>query len=558
MFVSSAFQGMKQVVLSLRLSKVARRSLCCLTAGAMIWGEFSLGASPAWSQPTAAITCDPATLPPLPSRQQSSGPVDLGSLPGTSSNAVDLAKLPALAPPTKDLAVPRTPEAVRVDTIQPISLEQAVELARQRNRSLQIAALQVDQQRFALQQTRSSLYPTVDAQAGITRTDSAQAKIAIKQQKSDVQDRIDRLERIPNPTPIQLQTLAALRQQLRALDNQSTANNNFNGTVALNYDVFTSGQRPASIRAAEAALRSVEQAYNTQLQQLRLDVANDYYDLQQADESVKIGRQAVENAQENLRVTQAKETAGLGTRFEVLQAQVTLANQQQQLIQAQNQQLVAQRQLAQRLSLPSNLTFTAADPVVIAGEWSPTLEDSIVRSLQSRAELAQVFEQRTIAQQNRRVALGSLGPQLGFNASVSVADDLVDNQLGSLGYGLGAQASKLIFDGGAAKAIAAQQEANAAIAETQFADFRNLIRFQVEQNYYTLRSSRDRILTTRCAIEQAQQGLNLARLRRDYGVGTSLEVSNATTDLAQAENNYLSAIVDYNRAFAALQRFVGQ
>ncbi|HEY9828252.1 MAG TPA: TolC family protein [Stenomitos sp.] len=556
--MSSAFKGMKQVVLSLQLSKVARRSLCCLTAGAMIWGEFSLGASPAWSQPTAPITCDPATLSPLPSRQQSSGPVDLGSLPGTSAQAADLAKVPALAPPTKDLGVPRTPEAVRVDTIQPITLEQSVELARQRNRSLQIAALQVDQQRFALQQTRSSLYPTVDVQAGITRTDSAQAKIALKQQKSEVQDRIDRLERIPNPTPTQIQTLAALRQQLRVLDNQSTASNNFNGTLALNYDVFTSGQRPASIRAAEAALRSVEQAYNTQLQQLRLDVANDYYDLQQADESVKIGRQAVENAQENLRVTQAKETAGLGTRFEVLQAQVTLANQQQQLIQAQNQQLVAQRQLAQRLSLPPNLTFTAADPVVIAGEWSPTLEDSIVRSLQNRAELAQVFEQRTIAQQNRRVALGSLGPQLGFNASVSVADDLVDSQLGSLGYGLGAQASKLIFDGGAAKAIAAQQEANVAIAETQFADFRNLIRFQVEQNYYTLRSSRDRILTTRCAIEQAQQGLNLARLRRDYGVGTSLEVSNATTDLAQAENNYLSAIVDYNRAFAALQRFVGQ
>jgi outer membrane protein TolC len=34
-------------------------------------------------------------------------------------------------------------------------------------------------------------------------------------------------------------------------------------------------------------------------------------------------------------------------------------------------------------------------------------------------------------------------------------------------------------------------------------------------------------------------------------------VSNATTDLAQAENNYLRAIVDYNRSLASLQRFLG-
>jgi OMF family outer membrane factor len=454
--------------------------------------------------------------------------------------------------------VPSTSAEVTITTTQPLTLEQAIELARRRNRDLQVAALEVDQQRFALREVRASLYPAVDVQAGITRSDSAQAKISIKQQKSELQSQIDKLTQVPVPTPEQRQTLASLRKQLRSLDNQSTASNSFSGSLNLSYDVFTSGQRPASIRAAEAALSSSEQAYQTQLQQFRLDVANDYYDLQQADELVRIARQTVTNAEENLRVTQAKEAAGIGTRFEVLQAEVSLADSKQQLIQAENQQQIARRQLAQRLSFPDTLTLKAADPVAMMGEWSPSLEDSIVRALQNRTELAQVLEQRKIAQQNRRVALGSLGPQLTFSANVSLADDLIDDNLGTYGYGLGAQASKTIFDGGSAKAIAAQQQTNVDIAETQFANFKNLIRFQVEQNYYTLKSSRDRILTTRCAIEQAQQGLTLAKLRRDYGVGTSLEVSNATTDLAQAENNYLSAIVDYNRALASLQRFVGQ
>jgi OMF family outer membrane factor len=490
--------------------------------------------------------------------------VDLGSLPQDASGnaqknarnkAADLSQIKGIAPPTTSLEIPQSPAAVTVDKTQPLSLAEALELGRSRSRELQIKALEVERQRAAVREARATLYPSVAVEAGISRSDSAQAKIALKQQKSELRDQIEQLAQIPAPTPEQVLTLAQLRRQLRSLENESTADNSFSGGLSLNYDIFTSGQRPASIRAAEAALRSTEQDYQTQLQQVRLDVANDYFDLQQADELVRIARQTVTNAEENLRVTQAREAQGVGTRFEVLQAEVALADRKQQLIQSENQQQTARRQLAQQLSLPDTITPTASDPVAMIGEWSPSLEESIVKALQGRTELAQVLEQRQIAQQNRRVALGSLGPQLTFNANVELADDLIDSNLGAFGYGLGVEASKTVFDGGSAKAIAKQQQLNATIAETQFASFKQLIRFQVEQNYYTLKSSRERILTTRCAIEQAQQGLNLAKLRRDYGVGTSLEVSNATTDLAQAENNYLSAIVDYNRALAALQRF---
>jgi outer membrane protein TolC len=462
----------------------------------------------------APVNCDNTTLPLAPARPAGSGTQGLEQF----------------AEPASSLQVPKAPAEVTITTTAPLTLEQSIELARRRNRDLQISALQIQQQREALREVRASIYPVVDTQAGITRSDSAQAAIAAKQ----IGKRTGRNVNRPNAT------------------------NNFSGGVNLSYDVFTSGQRSASIRAAEAAIRSSEQAYQTRFQQLRLDVANDYYDLQQAGELIRIARQSVSSAEENVRVTSAREAAGIGTRFEVLQAEVTLADQRQQLLQAQSQQRTAQRQVAQRLSLPEMTTVTAADPVAMSGEWSLPLEDSIVGALQNRSELSQVLAQRTIAQQNRRVALGSLGPQLAFTTNIALADSFDDTQLGAYGYGLGVEVSKTIFDGGSAKAIAAQQQTNATIAETQFASFKNVIRFQIEQNFYTLQSSRERILTTRCAIEQARQGLRLAELRRDNGVGTSLEVSNATTDLAQAENNYLRAIIDYNRSLAALQRFVGE
>lgn len=527
----SVLHSIQQTALqSQRALKIVGHSRSCRAwVGVVVAMAGSLASTlPVVSQPSAtttAITCDPNAPPPEINRgtpgTSPTGSLDLGSLPGSSPSA----QAADLAPPSDTLQVPSKPEDVTITATQAITLGQAVDLAQRRNRDLQIAALQVEQQRFALRQAKAAIYPAVTTSAGITRSDSAQAAIAAKQ---------------------------------AGLPNRPNARNNFNGSVQLDYDVFTSGQRTASIRAAESALKSTEKIYQTQLRQLRLDVANDYYDLQQADESIKIAQQSVDNAAENLRVAQARESAGLGTRFDVLQAQVLLADRKQQLIQAQSQQQVSRRQLAQRLSLPESVTVVSADAVAIAGTWQPTLEESIVQALQNRSELGQVLDQRNIALQNRKVALGSLGPQLTFSANIALADDLADNNLGAYGYSVGAEASKTIFDGGSAKAIATQQQLSSSIAETQFTSFKNVIRFQVEQNYYTLQSSRERIGTTRCAIEQAEQGLTLAKLRRDNGVGTSLEVSNATTDLAQARNNYLAAIISYNRALSALQRFTAQ
>ncbi|NCJ06941.1 TolC family protein [Synechococcales cyanobacterium C] len=441
------------------------------------------------------------------------------------------------------LELPTDPSQVQVTFNQPITLEQAIELAQRNNRDLQIAELQVRQSQLQLREVRAALYPTLGVQAGITRSESANARIGVRALESQLEETTDPLER------------ELLESQLEnARDN--VASNSFSGSLQLNYDVFTSGRRPASIRAAEAALQAAEDAFQTQFSQLRLDVAQDYYDMQQADELVRIAQAAVENAEISLRDTQALERAGLGTRFDVLQAEVQLANRRQQLTQALSQQIVARRQLVQRLSLNPNATISAADPVAVAGQWPLTLEESIVRSLQNRSELDQVLQQQQIAQQNRRIALGGLGPQLGFSSSFNLADDLTDNQLGNYGYSVGTQVSMVIFDGGAAKASARQQEVNDVIAQTQFANFKDLIRFQVEQNYYTLQASFTNIETNRQAVDQARESLRLARLRFQAGVGTQLEVSTAETELTQAESNLLQAVIDYNRSFVSLQRFV--
>ncbi|GBE93228.1 outer membrane efflux protein [Nostoc cycadae WK-1] len=50
--------------------------------------------------------------------------------------------------------------------------------------------------------------------------------------------------------------------------------------------------------------------------------------------------------------------------------------------------------------------------------------------------------------------------------------------------------------------------------------------------------------------------MNIARIRYQAGVGTQTEVIEAENDLTRAEGNRVTAILDYNRALANLQRAV--
>jgi outer membrane protein TolC len=428
-----------------------------------------------------------------------------------------------LNPNANPLQFPTRPEEVQIQRTQPITLEQAIELAQRNNRQLEQAQFQVERSRATLREQQAQWYPNIDLQTSLTRQKNEQPQQQLFTQSNELESR------------------------------ESTS---LGGTLQISYDLFTNGLRAAQIRAAERQLRSDELELEAVLEQLRLDVTNDYYNLQEADESTRINEAAVRNAEVSLRDTQAQERAGLGTRFDVLQAQVELANAVQNLTNSRQQQQVSRRQLAQRLSIAQSADIVAADPVQVAGSWSLPLEDSIVLAFRNRAELEQQLVQRELNQQQRRAALASRGPTVSLTAQYNVQDTLNDDTDIAESYSIGAGVQWRLFDGGAARARARQEEADIAISESRFAEQRNAIRFDVEQAYTSLLANRENIETATAALEQARESLRLARLRFQAGVGTQSQVIDAEAALTRAEGNRVQAILGYNRSLASLQRAI--
>ncbi len=429
-----------------------------------------------------------------------------------------------LNPSANPLLFPTQGEEVQIKTTQPITLQQALELGRRNNRELQTARLTLERTQSALQESLAAEFPTAGVVADFSRSDSASARIANVGQP-------DNLDRNPVSTT-------------------------FNTGLQLSYDLYTAGRRPATIRAAEQQKRFQELEVERLSQQLRLNVTRAYYNLQEADEQVRISRDAVTNAAQSLRDALLQEQAGLGTRFDVLQAQVSLANANQDLTRAVSQQRISRRQIVQLLSLAQPVEVSAADPIVEAGSWELSLEQSIVLAFKNRAELEQQLVQRDISEQRRRIALAAIRPQASLSAGYNILGVLNDDSGPGQGLNLGARLQWNFFDGGAARSRAQQERTNIAIAENNFASQRNQIRFDVEQAFFNLNANRENIQTAAFALQRAEESLRLARLRFGAGVGTQLEVINQQTERTRAQVNRLRAILDYNRALADLQRAI--
>nr|MDZ8287708.1 TolC family protein [Nostoc sp. ChiSLP01] len=475
---------------------------------------------PTDSTPTLTV---PGSVTPAPGGSTPT-PIVPGSVTPVPSGAVQIPE--KLIQNANPLQFPTKTDEVRLQENQPITLGQALELARRNNRDLQVALLELERSRYALKEAEATLLPTLGISADLTRSQSSSGQL--QQELSG-----------PN-----------------SLSSSDDANTNFSGQAQLSYDVYTSGLNKARRNAAREQVRFNELSVETQSEEIRLNVTTDYYNLQQSDEQVRIALSAVQNSEASLRDAEALERAGVGTRFDVLRSQVNLANAQQDLTNARSQQAIARRQLATRISLPQAINISAADPVQLAGLWDLTLEESIVRAFQNRPELQQQLAQRNINEQQRRQALAELGPQISLVASYDLLDQFDDSVSVTDGYSFGVRATLNLFDGGAARARASQQRVNIAIAETQFAEQRNQIRFQVEQAFSNQQSNLENVQTANTALEQAREALRLARLRFQAGVGTQTDVINSENDLTRAEGNRVTAILDYNRALAQLQRSV--
>jgi len=502
-------------------------------------------------------------------------PVDLYSTPPLPEKLIRAnqpasgALKPDEATPVAPLALP-TASQLQTQGVQALSLEQALAVAFQGSATLQAQREQVAASLATLQAALGSWWPRISAVAsggsnqfgGAVNAPVGNGSLGLGPQFA------------PNSlsTPGGGTTNGAfyVPNGGRAYLNQSE--NQIEGGLELNYDLIDFARTP-KIQAARAQLRQARNTYANQLRQLQLQVSQAYYQLQQAEQTVRIRDAAVRNDLLILQDTLDLKQAGLVPRLDVLRRRAIEASDQELLIQALADRAVARRRLAVLLNLPPQLTPEAGDPIKLQPRWPLDLDRSILAAYAGNPELDALLAAREALAKERDATAAGLLPKLslfaaaGGNASNTNQFNITASNGGCCGstvipventngysWSVGLTLRWLLFDAGTTAAQARAFDKRAAAAAQQYAAQRNDIRLRLEQAFFNHEASLAKLASARRGVAAALEAFRDVRLRYQTGLSSELDLSNTQERLIASLVSRLNATVDVNITYAQLLR----
>ena len=334
------------------------------------------------------------------------------------------------------------------------------------------------------------------------------------------------------------------------------AHHNFQADVSLNQPIFAWGRYYNNYQSAKLSLAAAHKELEVAHNQLVLDVSESFYRVLLSHEFVKVSEQTVELVETQLRIAQTLFEAGASTNFDILRAEVLLANAKSNLIRAKNGARVA-------MDVYKNiLNIDLGESVGAEGSLEQPVRDLdlaplIQLAMENRPELHQLQFSEGAAQKQVDVAKTRSRPALSFftNYQFDHNERLQEmNRIWNLGFALNVP----IFDGLATRAAVRQAESGLKQTQLGKQQMTDAIELEVRSAYLNLLEAKTLINVQRETVEQAQESVRIANLRYENGMITSVELTDAQLALSQAEVNRLQSLHDYAVGLARLEKAIGQ
>jgi len=334
--------------------------------------------------------------------------------------------------------------------------------------------------------------------------------------------------------------------------------------LSVSQNLFTGGTVSSSIAAQkfrrEAAVLELQAVINTAL----FDVRSKFYGVLLAKRQIEVAEQSLNLLEEQLRTVNDRYTAGTISKFDLLRAQVAVANGRPPLIQARNTYRIALEELRQSLGATARGPDRIAQTLEVVGAltYEPTnidLQNALTSARDRRPELQQLFKQERAAQENVDAARGTYWPSLGLGAGYQIKKSTVSNDLDATrnGWSVRAEGSWAIFDGLATAGRVAQSRSLYAQSQLATAGQKLDIDVEVRRAFSTLQEAEELVTSSRAVVGEAEESVRLAQARFDAGTATQLDVLQSQVALTEARTNELQSLYNHTIAVASLRRAMG-
>ena len=410
---------------------------------------------------------------------------------------------------------------------RPLSLADAMNIALEQNATIREAKSDLEAQHGLVIQTRAVALPTVKATGQYTDEEKTL------------------LQHIPGfsyPSPHQ----------------------NWNSGIQIVQNVYMGGRMIAAIRAADATQKQAMANYQTSVADTLLNVRTAYYDVLLAAQQITVQEASLKLLQQQLDDQKHRFDAGTVPKFNVLRAEVAVANQKPAVISAHNSYRISKNNMANLLgyNLPRDVWEEIPLDLTDSFDTSPysiNLPDGIQEALTRRTELTALRKDVELQELNIVNAKSGYKPTISAFAGYNWVNSEFSTDPGDEfnGWNVGGQLSWDLFDGALTHGKVKQARAQYDKSKVTLEDQQRQIELQVRTAYSDFIQARETLESQEKVQEEAEEALREANARADAGTGTQLDVLDAQTSLTQARTTQIQAQHDYVTARAKLERAIG-
>jgi outer membrane protein len=338
-------------------------------------------------------------------------------------------------------------------------------------------------------------------------------------------------------------------------------NNDYNASVRVIQNLYTGGAVSSATAIARLNHDKQELELQAVLDRVTMDVRSTFYELLFNRAKVKVREQAMDVFRGELKSQKERLSAGTVGQLNVRRAEVALANEEAELINAQTQVQLSYLRLGELLGFNSRegpFSFEVSGQLQYESRH-PDLNECLARAAVNRPEIKS--RQIDIAIEERQLTLdrSELRPHVEAFSGYEFYDER-DPDVGrefNHGYVVGVNATWHVFDGWATKGRVEATKARRDAAKQAVEATKLSVESEVRSAILDLGQA-DRVLEAETKnVQTADESLEIAKGNLDAGLGTQLDILQAAADVTRTRSTRLCAIYLHNVALARLARACG-
>ena len=337
-------------------------------------------------------------------------------------------------------------------------------------------------------------------------------------------------------------------------NSQTTKTSQFSVNPSLNirWDLIDP-LRGSEIKIARKNYKIAKNNFEIKRKDLIQEARAIYHKCQKSSKDIENKKYALELSMTSLNNAQSKLDAGIGTKFEVLEADAQLSRDKQSLNEKRIEHEINKISLKEILNLKGNFEIKREQKLI--GYWNNKLTKNINNGLAKNLTLENLTLQKEIKERQAISYLNANKPNIyisnTFSSAFTKGDYLstsIDSSKNGSAYtnSLSLNFSWNIFNGNQNKNSYKSSEAKAKAEEYSFNNFENVLKANISKAYLNLKLNEEKIISSLKEISSTNESLRLARLRYDVGISTLKDVLVRQKELSNAKSKNINAVYNYN------------